>query len=129
MRVVETLRDTVVRVEADSSLLRALVECDSLGRAHLRALLDYQAGERLNPPRVELRDNLLTATARVDSQAIYLTLKERYKEAVKRETVTMTRYVETHKLTGFQTFFYRLGLVVTAAGLVFAGFKIYKPKR
>lgn len=121
--VVETLRDTVVRIEADSSLLRALVECDSLGQAHLRELLEYQAGDRLKPPQVVIRDNVLTATAEVDSMAIYLRLKDRYEERFRTDRKTETVYVETNKLTWFQTLFYRLGLVLTAAAV---GWTIYK---
>ncbi len=129
MRVVETLRDTVVRIEADSSLLRALVECDSLGQAHLRALLDYQAGERLNPPQVAIRDNVLTATAEVDSLSIYLRLKDRYEERFRRDQERETVYVETHKLTWFQTLFYRLGLVLTTAAVGWTIYQLARRKR
>lgn len=129
MRVVETLRDTVVRIEADSSLLRALVECDSLGQAHLRELLEYQAGERLKPPRVAIRDNVLTATAEVDSLSIYLRLKDRYEERFRRDQERETVYVETHKLTWFQTLFYRLGLVLTAAAVGWTIYQLARRKR
>ena len=44
----EILRDTVVTVEADSSLVRALVECDSLGRARLRELRENRP-EKFRP--------------------------------------------------------------------------------
>ncbi len=81
----EVLRDTVVTVEADSSLVRALVECDSLGRARLRELREYRAGTRLPPPKVSIEDNVLTATASIDSMEIYLTLKERYRQDLKAE--------------------------------------------
>lgn len=122
----ETVRDTVVTVEADSALIRALVECDSLGQAHVRQLLEYQAGDRLKPPRVVIRDNVLTATARIDSLAIYMQLKDRYQEAVKREIVTVTQYVETNKLTWWQTLFHRLGIITAIVVPLLAGLKIYK---
>ncbi len=122
----ETVRDTVVMIQADSSLIRALVECDSLGQAHVRQLLEYQAGERLKPPQIVIRDNVLTATAEIDSLAIYMQLKDRYKEAVRREIVTVTQYVETNKLTWWQTLFHRLGIITALVVPVLAGLKIYK---
>lgn len=122
----EVVRDTVVTVRADSSLLRALVECDSLGQIHLLELLEYRAGERLKPPQVAIRDNVLTAVAEVDSMAIYLTLKDRYEERIGREESVTTRYVESNKLTWIQALFYRLGLVMTAAAV---GWVIYKLAR
>lgn len=126
MRVVETLRDTVVRLAADSSLLRALVECDSLGQARLRELEEYRAGDRLPPPSVTIRDNILTATARVDSMAIYLTLKDRYSEAVQVEREVVTQTVEVNRLTGWQRFWMRLGQLLAAAGAGIVAWKLLK---
>lgn len=116
VRTVETLRDTVVTVRADSSLIRALVECDSLGQAHLRRLEEYRAGERLPPPRVEIRDNVLTAAANIDSLEIYLQLKDRYRETVQVEESYKIEYV--NRLTGWQKAWMRIGqaaLLVAAA--------------
>lgn len=124
----EVVRDTVVTVAADSSLIRALIECDSIGQAHLKQLEEYRAGERLKPPRIEICDNVLTATAEIDSMAIYLTLKDRYKEQVRVEEKTVTRFVETNKLTWIQTLFYRLGIVMTAAAIGWTIYNLAKRK-
>lgn len=131
LRTVEILRDTVVQVKADSSLLRALVECDSLGQAHLKQLLEYQAGDRLHPPLVDITNNVLTARARIDSMAIYLQLKDRYTERnkIQRVTRTITQTVEVNRLTWWQTLFYRLGQILTAALIVAGAIKLYKLKR
>lgn len=126
MTVTERLRDTVVRVEADSAMLRALIECDSLGQAHIRELLRYRAGQRVEPPRVEIRDNVLTATARVDSQAIYLALKDRYAEKIARTNRSEVRTVEVNRLTWWQTLWCRLGQILFAAGAILGGCKLYK---
>lgn len=126
VRVVETLRDTVVTVEADSSLLRALVECDSLGQAHLRELAEYRAGNRLPPPTVTIRDNVLTATAAVDSMAIYLTLKDRYTEAIQQQREVVTKTVEVNRLTWWQTLWLRTGQILAAAVALLIGWKLLK---
>jgi len=107
----ETLRDTLIRIERDSSMVRALVECDSTGRAYLKELLQYQAGERLKPPRITLQDNVLTATASADSMAIYLTLKDRYEHKISDKSETETVVVEVNKLTRWQTFWMMLGRI------------------
>lgn len=131
LRTVETLRDTVVQVKADSSLLRALIECDSLGQAHLKQLLEYERGDRLPPPAVDITNNVLTAKAHVDSMAIYLQLKDRYTERnkIQRITRTITQTVEVNRLTWWQTLFYRAGQILTAALIMGAVIKIYKLKR
>lgn len=122
----ETVRDTIVTVERDSALVRALVECDSLGQAHIKQLLEYESGRRLTPPVVHIRDNVLTAAAKVDSLAIYLKLKDKYKEAVRYDTRVITQTVEVNRLTGWQKTFYRLGQIFTLALLARGAFRIYK---
>ena len=122
----EVLRDTVVTVEADSSLLRALVECDSLGQAHLRQLAEYRAGDRLPPPKVSIRDNVLTATAAVDSMAIYLTLKDRFTESTKIEREVVTQTGEVNRPAGGQTLWMRADQILTAAAARLIGWKLLK---
>ena len=122
----EILRDTVVTVEADSSLVRALVECDSLGRARLRELREYRAGTRLPPPKVSIEDNVLTATASIDSMEIYLTLKERYRQDLKAEKEVIIKTVEVNRLNWWQTLWMRLGQVLTSAAVAVGGYKIVK---
>ena len=124
--VTERIRDTVVKIEADSAMLRALIECDSLGQAHIRELLRYRSGQRVEPPQVEIRDNVLTATARIDSQAIYLALKDRYVEKDTRTSHTEVRTVEVNRLTWWQKLWCRLGQILFTAGVILGGCKLYK---
>lgn len=126
VRVVETLRDTAVTVQADSSLIRALIECDSLGQAHLRQLEEYRAGERLPPPRVDIDNNVLTATAHIDSMSIYLQLKDRYKEAVQTDKRTVYKTEFVNRLTGWQRFWMRVGQIMAAAAAVVVAWKLLK---
>ncbi len=109
----ETVRDTVIELSPDSSLVRALIECDSLGRARLSELLDYRAGDRISPPVITMVDNILTAKAQVDSFKIYARLKDRYEEHRTSDTVVET--VEVNKLTAWQKVRLRLGEAMMVA--------------
>lgn len=101
----EVLRDTVIRIEADSSLIEALVECDSLGQARLSRIMEYESGGRVTPPSVTITDNVLTAKAVVDSMEVYMTLKDRYEE----HRVGIVRTVEVNRPTAWQKVRMRLG--------------------
>lgn len=113
-------------IKADSSLLRALIECDSLGQAHLKELITYRGGERLKPPKVAIRNNVLTATATIDSLAVYLALKDRYTERVLTKEQTDTITIEVNRPTWWQTLWCRLGQILTPVMLLMAICKIYK---
>ena len=124
----ETVRDTIVIIQADNSLLRALLECDSLGQVRMKELLDYEAGDRLKPPDVDITDNVLTAKAQIDSLAIYLQLRDRYEKhstartQADKEIIT----VEVNRLTWWQGLWVKLGkglFGVLAAGLIIKLFK------
>lgn len=127
--VTERLRDTVVRIEADSSMIEALIECDSMGRAHLRELLDYRSGERLRPPKISIQDNILTASAEVDSMSIYLSLKDQLKEVYTGRQTDTTEYIEVNRLTWWQTLWVWAGKILTPLVLAAAAFRIYKQIR
>lgn len=105
----------MVRFQRDSALVRALVECDSTGRAHLTRLLEYRAGERVRVPEVRLSDNILTATATVDSMSIYLAMKDRFTERVRTEYIESVRTVEVNRLNRWQKFWMRTGQIMLLA--------------
>jgi hypothetical protein len=68
----EVIRNSIVTLPADSSMIRALVECDSTGKARIRHLLDMFAGSRTRPPRISIdADNILTAECDVDSYKLF----------------------------------------------------------
>ena len=77
--VTETIRDTVIQVQPDSSIVQALIRCDSTGRARLEEIRTLKESARVRQA-LALKDNRLTAKAIVDSMGIYLTYKERHKE-------------------------------------------------
>lgn len=125
----ETIRDTIITVKADNSLVRALLECDSLGQVRMKELLEYRAGYRLKPPNVAIDNNVLTASAQVDSMSIYLQLKDRFEKHTSaqaqrnKETVT----VEVNRLTWLQKLWIKLGQGLSGVFVASALLKLFKP--
>lgn len=93
--VKEVVRDTVVQVQPDSSILQALIKCDSTGRARLQEIQTLKESARLQQTikmeadPLPYQPTVITVTATVDSMGIYLTYKDRFKESVE------TREIET----------------------------------
>ncbi len=83
--VTETVRDTVVQVQPDSSIVRALIRCDSTGRARLEEIRMLRESSRLqqtltmDSPAEPYQPTAVTVKAVVDSMGIYLTLRERHR--------------------------------------------------
>ena len=84
--VTETVRDTVVQVRPDSSIVRALIRCDSTGRARLEEIRMLRESSRLQQtlavesPAEPYQPTAVTVRAVVDSMGIYLTFRERHRE-------------------------------------------------
>ena len=93
--VKEVVRDTVLQVQPDSSILQALIKCDSTGRARLQEIQTLKESARLQQSikmeadPLPYQPTVITVKATVDSMGIYLTYKDRFKESVE------TREIET----------------------------------
>lgn len=94
--VKEVVRDTIVQVQPDSSILQALIKCDSTGRARLQEIQTLKESARLQQSikmeadPLPYQPTVITVTATVDSMGIYLTYKDRFKESVEiREIETI----------------------------------------
>lgn len=109
-------------------MIRALLECDSLGQVRIRELLEYRAGDRVKPPRLTLENNVLTATAETDSLSIYLQLRDRYERLVSKSDTTETVIVEVNRLTWWQTLWITAGKILSAALALWTAIKLLKPK-
>ncbi len=124
----EIERDTVVEIQPDSASLKALLECDSVGNVLLKQIAAYEAGKHVNPPQLDIRDNILTAKVKVDSFGIFMKFRERYVERIdymeSQEKETVTVYV--NRLTGWQKFRVWLGNVVLVVVPVYIVFKCRK---
>lgn len=109
-------------------MVKSLLECDSVGNVLIKQLTEYQTGERLKPPKVDISDNILTATAEIDSMSIYLSLKDRYVERAETSKIMEMKEVEVNRLNGWQKFRLWIGNIALILIPVGIYFKIKKIK-
>ena len=104
-----TVRDTVVQVRPDSSIVRALIRCNSTEHARLEEIRMLRESSRLQqaltvePPAEPYQPTTLTVKAVVDSMGIYLTLRDRHREEQQVRTVETFVEKEVNVLRWWQT--------------------------
>ena len=123
--VTETIRDTVIQVRPDSSIVQALIRCDSTGRAKLEEIQTLRQSERLRQT-ISLQDNRLTSKAVVDSMGIYLTYKDRYREEQNVQTIETVLEKEVNILLWWQKALMWAGGIAIAALIVFILLRVVK---
>ena len=117
--VTETIRDTVIMVQPDSSIIQALIQCDSTGRARLQEIKALKESARLQqtismePEPQPYKPTVITVKATVDSMGIYLTYKERYKETAQIQKIETVIEKEVNVLKWWQKLFIWLGSIST----------------
>ena len=121
--VTETVRDTVIQVQPDSSIVEALIRCDSTGRARLEEIRTLRESSRVQQT-LALNDNKLTAKVSVDSMRIFLTYKERYREEHKAKVVETAIEKEVNVLKWWQKALMWMGAVSTLIFLTSLAFKL-----
>lgn len=107
--VTETIRDTVIQVQPDSSIIQALIKCDSTGQARLEEIRTLKESARVQQT-LALKDNKFTAKAIVDSMGIFLTYKERYREEQKVQVVETIIEKEVNVLKWWQKTLITIGI-------------------
>lgn len=75
---IETVRDSTVIIPADSSWLKALLECDSMGNVHVRELQAYAQGKHIVAPKIGVKDNVLIAECKVDSFGVFFSWVQKH---------------------------------------------------
>jgi hypothetical protein len=110
----ETVRDTTVVIRSDTSMIRALLDCDENRNVVIRQMTELRSGLHVKPPRLLVRNNVLTVTAQVDSFAVYVAWKEREKQVREVQTEILTE----NKLTGWQWFQIWFGRIAALATLI-----------
>lgn len=99
--VTETIRDTVIKVQPDTSIIQALIKCDSTGQARLAEIRSLKESVRVRQT-LALKDNWITSNVVVDSMGIYLTYKERHKEEQQVQTIETVIEKEVNVLRWWQ---------------------------
>ena len=113
--VTEVLRDTVIMVQPDSSILQALVQCDSTGRARLQEINALKESARLqqtikiDPDPEPHKPTVITIKTQIDSMGIYLIYKERYKETAEIQQIESVIEKEVNILKTWQKVLMWLG--------------------
>ena len=106
--VTEILRDTIIMVQPDSSILQALVQCDSTGRARLQEINALKESARLqqtikiDPDPKPHKPTVITIKTQVDSMGLYLIYKERYKESAEIQQIETVIEKEVNILKTWQ---------------------------
>ena len=120
--VKEIVRDTVIQVQQDSSILQALIQCDSTGRARLQEIQTLKESARLQQSikmeadPLHYQPTVITVKATVDSMGIYLTYKDRFKEAVETREIETIIEKEVNILHWWQKLLmWTGGIVITVA--------------
>ena len=120
--VKEVVRDTVIQVQPDSSILQALIQCDSTGRARLQEIQTLKESARLQQSikmeadPLPYQPTVITVKATVDSMGIYLTYKDRFKEAVETREIETIIEKEVNILHWWQKLLMWIGgIVITIA--------------
>ena len=115
--VTEILRDTIIMVQPDSSILQALVQCDSTGRARLQEINALKESARLqqtikiDPDPKPHKPTVITIKTQVDSMGIYLIYKERYKESAEIQQIETVIEKEVNILKPWQKVLMWLGVL------------------
>ena len=115
--VTEILRDTIIMVQPDSSILQALVQCDSTGRARLQEINALKESARLqqtikiDPDPKPHKPTVITIKTQVDSMDIYLIYKERYKESAEIQQIETVIEKEVNVLKTWQKVLMWLGAI------------------
>lgn len=121
--VTEIIKDTIIQIQPDSSIVQALIKCDSTGQARLEEIRTLKESARVQQT-LTLKDNKLTAKAIVDSMEIYLTYKERHTEEQKIQTTETVIEKEVNVLKWWQKVLMALGLTFIASIAILIAFKL-----
>jgi hypothetical protein len=115
-----SLKDTLIPLPSDSGLIRALLECRE-GKVVIQEVDQIRPGKRI-VPFLEIKDNILTAGAKIDSSSIYFAWKQTHI----RESSILTQTVEktVFKVSGFQSFMIWSGVIAWVILMGLAGFTL-----
>ena len=119
---VTSVKDSLIPLPPDSGLIRALLECRE-GKVVIRQIEEIKPGKRV-VPFIDLKNNVLTTGARIDSSSIYFSWKETHI----RETKVQVKVIEkpVYTVTGFRNFLIWSGGIAWSILLVLIGFALVR---
>jgi hypothetical protein len=122
--IIETVHDTVFKIEKDSSSLEALLECQN-GNVVIKQIVQGEPGRTLKSPKVRIADNLL----KVDCEARAQELLAHYKNTHEANTIIKTLPpIEVNKLTDWQKAQINLFRIYAVLTLLFGAWVFIKSK-
>lgn len=95
---IETVHDTIFRIEKDSSAIAALLECQN-GKVVIKKIVESTPGRKLKIPKVSLSDNVLKVDCEAEAEELFAQWKSTYIREVRKE---QTPPIEVNKLTFWQ---------------------------
>jgi hypothetical protein len=119
---VTTVKDSLISLPADSGLIRALLECQE-GKVVIRQVEEIKPGKKV-VPFIDLKDNVLTTGARIDSSSVYFAWNETHIRESKIQVKTIDKPV--YKVTGFQNFLIWSGGIAWSIMLILIGFVLIR---
>lgn len=121
--VKETVRDTVIVTQKDSSFYRAYLECVN-GKPVIKQVIDASPGKALTKPKVSIDNNVLKVDCAKEAETLFLKWKEKYVS----ELTTHTKPVVQYKLTFWQELqikCFHLLLIIVLIFLAVKGFQLW----
>lgn len=122
--IIETVHDTVFKIEKDSSSLEALLQCQN-GKVIIKQIVQGEPGRTLKSPKVRIADNLL----KVDCEARAQELLAHYKNTQEVTSIIKTLPpIEVNKLTDWQKAQINLFRIYAVLTMLFGGWVFIKSK-
>lgn len=112
--ITETIHDTTIVLQPDTATIIALIRCDSTGQAYLEQLQELQANTNIHQ-QLQIENNRLSATAKIDPMAIYLTWKQRDTATTIIKPIEIQIPVETNILHPWQKALMLIGAATLTA--------------
>lgn len=85
---IERLRDTTIVIPPDSTIIQALLECDSLGKVRIKELEEAKGKGLVTV--IEYRDNVIYVKTKIDENKIRLKYLDIFKGRILTKTVVQT---------------------------------------
>lgn len=127
-RITETVHDTILKIEKDSSALAALLECQN-GKVVVKNIIESSSGRILKSPKIKLSNNILQVDCEARAQEVLAHYKDTHEQLYSYKIQTLTKEVEK-QLSWWQILEIgcgRLFLLILIGYTIKFLIKIYKP--